>query len=263
MRLGERGELTECYELATEIGNRYGIYIYISDLVPDCILEGGNEPQYDPALIKRSLTLINEILAAYPEGFFDQLVYGDYVGLDLFLVGFISIGMGYVSSYWAETEEGLECRSFLCLDIEEDAQIDILSYTLAHEITHLIDFRVQWLSAAEPGHLYSDEAWDSLNPEDFVYAWDDNDLELEMYDRYYEYFAYSYGAHNALEDRATLMGELFSAALDGRAGTEYTLPFPCLEKLDFFFRCIRDSFDTRGWLEETIWEAGLREMRGE
>ena len=262
IRYGEIPELRECYELATEIGNRYGVWIYIGDLVPDWIWDAGNEPQCDPVFVKRALFLMDEVLSVYPEGFFDQLVYGIYTRLDFYIVGFSPVGMGYVSKVQEESAVFGAARSYLCLDAEDDVQIDVLPYTLTHEITHLVDWRVQYVAANEEGHLYSDEAWMALNPEGFVYAWDDNDLELEMYDRYYEYFAYSYGAQNPLEDRATLMGELMDAAMDGRIGEGfYSLPFPCLEKLDFFFRCIRDSFDTSSWPEETVWEWALRRMR--
>ena len=261
IRYGEIAELKECYELAAEIGNRYGVWIHIGDLVPRWIWDAGNVPQCDPVLVKRALFRMDATMAVYPEGFFDQLVYGVYTRLDFYIVGFSPVGMGYVTRIQEESPVMGAARSCLCLDAEDDVQIDMLPYTLTHEITHLIDWRVQYVAANEEGHLYSDEAWMALNPDGFRYAWDDEGLELEMYDRYYEYFAYSYGAHNPLEDRATLMGELMSATMDGRAGTEYTLPFPCLRKLDFFFRCVRDSFDTTGWPEETAWEQGLWELQ--
>ena len=89
----------------------------------------------------------------------------------------------------------------------------------------------------------------------------DEDKELAMYDLYFTYFTYSYGAGNPLEDRATLFGNLFQRYFLGEdARTANAFTPECCIKLEFYLACLRDGFDTTGWPEETSWEAVFRSI---
>lgn len=259
-RRGEMDELRELYELAAEIGNRYGIYIYFADISPYWVYVGGeNKRLEDPVMIRSALETIDRILAVYPEGFFDQLVYGDLVCMDLYIVGINSFGWsGFSTTY--RFPEGKHSCVVVCADAQH--LIDGLTYVLPHELAHVTDSRIAYVSAHEDGRLFSEERWMALNPEGFEYGLDDEEKALEMYDRFPTYFSYSYGAENPLEDRATLFGSLMQWYFEDRANAPGRLPADCFEKIEFFFRCIRDAFDTTGWPEKTVWEQALEAMMG-
>lgn len=245
--------MEENYELAAELGNRYGIFFRIADLIPDRMPEEGDAYQNDPVLVGAALRKIDSILSAYPEHYFDQLVFGDHDRLELVLVGFCPVGMGYVAAcpeYAGEADGRLVLE--LCLDIENSGLIDELDYNLPHELAHLTDWYLQYLSDTEEGHLFSEEAWNALNPEGFEYSYGDEDMELAAYDAAFEYFSYSYGCCNPLEDRATLFGFLMQNHF---RGTVSALTPQQYAKLEFYSRCIRDAFGD--WPEAAAWETQL------
>lgn len=260
VRYGETDELKELYELAAQIGSRYGIYIYFADSSPYWVYVGGeNKRLDDPALIHSALETIDRILAAYPDGFFDQLVYGELVCLDLYIVGFNSYGWsGYSTTY--RLPDGMHNCVIVCS--HEQYLIEGLNYVLPHELTHVTDYRMKYVSEHEDGRLFSEESWMALNPEGFEYGWDNEEKSLEMYDRFSSYFSYSYGAENPLEDRATLFGSLMRSYFEARPDASDRLSDNCCEKLEFYLSCLRDSFDTTGWPEKTSWEQALEVWQG-
>lgn len=268
VRYGGIEELREQYERAAEIGSRHGIYIYIADLVPNWILAHGNETQCDPALVKRSLDQVERILGYYPEGYFDQLLFDEFYGLDLYLVAYSSVAMGS-TSFGPEVDpvggtDMSRMRHFVCIDCE-DLLIDTLSNTLPHELAHVTDRRLQYVSEHEEGRLFSEEAWNALNPEGFVYPYDDEELTneiIEQHVEYLEYFSNSYAMQNPLEDRANLMGYLSRAAMGDSELDPDRYFEPCLIKTEFYLRCLRDAFDTSSWPEKTVWEQALEVLMG-
>ncbi len=267
VRYGAIDELKEQYERAAEIGSRHGIYIYIADLVPNWILEHGNRTQCDPALVKRSLDQVERVLGYYPEGYFDQLLFDDFYGLDLYLVAYSAVAMGYTSFGPQDPENGTDMtrvRHFVCIDCE-DLLIDNMSNTLPHELAHVADRRLSYVSEHEDGHLFSEEAWSALNPEGFVYPYDDEELTneiIEQHVEYLEYFSNSYAMQNPLEDRANLMGYLSSAAMGDSELNPDRYFEPCIIKMEFYLRCLRDAFDTSSWPEKTLWEQALEVLMG-
>ena len=260
VRYGGIDELKELYELAAEIGSRYGIYIYFADISPYWVYVGGeNKVLDDPVLIRSALETVDRILSAYPKGFFDQLVYGDLVCLDLYIVGFNSSGWsGYSTTY--RLPDGRHNCVIVCANAQP--LIDGLTYVLPHELTHVTDNRIAYVSEHEDGCLFSEERWMALNPEGFEYGGENEEKTLEMYDRFPTYFSDSYGAENPLEDRATLFGSLMRSYFEDRHDASDRLPDNCCEKLGFYLRCIRDAFDTTGWPEKTAWEQTLDIWQG-
>ena len=81
-----------------------------------------------------------------------------------------------------------------------------------------------------------------------------------MYDRFPEYFSYSYGAHDPLEDRATLFGDLISCYLLDNYGLG--LGRGALDKMEYYLACLRGGFDTRLWPEQTPWEYAWARLSG-
>lgn len=253
VRYGKRAELNEQYRRATEIGNRYGIDIRIADLVEDSVLNDGDEREYNPEIITAALTAVDRILAAYPEGFFDQLVYGEYSGMEISLIGFCTIGMGFVTT----DVRGAESVNEMCLDIADYGLIEELDYNLPHELTHMIDFRIEHFKNWESPDLNNyEEKWAELNPKDLVYAYGDSELEELIYDKYPSYFSYSYGCSSPLEDRATFLGELMKNYLTKPEGS-ITMEPEAYAKMEFWCHCCREAFDTKGWPEQTPWEIQL------
>ena len=252
----EQNDLKELYERASEIGNRFGIYIYIGDLIPDGAEYWNYEPMCDPERIGAALDVIEKVFSAYPEGFFDQLVYNEVVRTEMALVGFCADGMGFASTEIRNDGEA----NMIVIDLSNDGLVDTVNYILPHELTHVIDYKIRDYEEWDDEILTNfDEEWAKLNPKGFEYALGDEDKELDLCDQYYEYFAFSYGCANPLEDRATLMGLLLQNDLCEVKGVRLTIE--TYEKLEFYFQCLRKAFDTTGWPEMTSWETELIKER--
>ncbi len=195
---------------------------------------------------------MEEILSLYPEGFFDQLVYGQCNSFEISLVNYCAIGSGYANTI----TRGNGTVNVICLVAPEDGSVELLRSTLPHELTHIIDFRIGYYQDWESDILNCyEEKWAELNPEGFRYGHDDEELCLSMYDKYFTYFADSYGCATPLEDRATLFADLMGY-YQKPLGEFYLPPERCA-KYEFWCRCCRDAFDTSTWPEQTEWERQL------
>lgn len=238
---------SDLYDKAKKIGNKYGVVIEIAENVPDYALYGTSTRLYDEEKINLSLDEIDNILALYPDGFFEQLMYDNYQELRIYIIGFCSIGMG-VADY-------NDNFNFIVMDAEDVGLIEAFSYNLNHEMAHVIDRKLTYVSEMEEGHLFSEEKWNELNPEGFFYTYGESDeLTCNIYSEFSSYFSYSYGAENALEDRATIFGTYMDAYMTNKDDLKNILQKGAMKKLDYYCECIRDAFDCTGWPEKTPWE---------
>ena len=97
--------------------------------------------------------------------------------------------------------------------------------------------------------MFSESIWKELNPEDFYYhGYQDAD-----YEKFNDYVVCYDGMRCAPKDRATLMESLMEP---------YAIPGPCLEKAEFYSRCIRQAFDDSSWPEKTAWEEEIAAQKG-
>ena len=186
----------------------------------------------------------------------EQLLYGTQRKIEVHLVGTLTkrpseeTNLGFTSfAGFAEQQEG---KSVIAVDI---TRLGSLEQTLYHEIAHLIDNKLAFDASLREDAIYSEEAWQALNPTTFAYAESYHNLPMELYQEEYDaYFIDIYSRTFSKEDRARIMEYAmvestwtFSASL-GR-----------LAKLEYWTDCIRDAFDTTGWSKQTIWEQTLEE----
>lgn len=254
---GELPGLTELYERAAEIGEEYGIALYIADTVPERVAEYNTDQLTDPALLSDALDSIETILDAYPEGFFSQLVYGTFgynaffltAGLTTEEAGMVSSAGGVVS------DDGF--RHVLAI-VYNEWDPDGFVISLNHEISHLVDRRLAYRSMVVEDALFSEDGWNALNPEGFSYTCSYNDYWDNDWISYVDYFMDSYAMTFPTEDRARLFGEAMYRTITIDGGGYFPEPFfaegPFHDKMDYYSRCIRDGFDTDGWPEQTAWE---------
>ena len=252
------GDLADVNDKATTLENTYGIEIYLGEEVPEMIGEYYTEQITDHDQLDYALDLLESIFSSYPENFFPQLIYGGNQGLRVYLSGKITADQeGLLSEAGAYvTDLNYYKVMVLCLDQAFDWE-----YVVSHEISHIIDKRLELYSSYNPDALYSEEGWNSFNPEGFSYLNTyDNYGDATQYIQYPEYFVENYAVTYPTEDRAMLFGAAMSTSL-GSYSYEHIFTDPeniaMQNKFAYYCQCIREGFDTTGWPETTPWEEML------
>ncbi len=247
------GELLspELYRRAAEMGEKYDVDIRIGEL---CELDYDSKYKYaeiltDNDMAENALDILEASLEMYPEGFFTQLKYEDISEIRIELTAFLRDMIGG----FAENKGDYYLVAIDCNHISP--------YVVSHELSHVIDKRLEFDAQLRSDALYSEEKWLSLQPEGFDYAYSyDNDPD-KIYE-YYDlpdfsviYFTDAYSLTFPTEDRATLFGTVMDEDLREWLGTHRSKNID--NKLDYYCRCIRDCFNTEGWPETTEWEKML------
>ena len=242
-----------------ELEEKYNMYIYLGSEI------FATETDYTLSCCKSAsemdaaLYIVDEVLSLYPEGFFEQIKFGNIRTIGLYLCN----GFTKKASYGIENAIALAgtdgYERFLVLDISYPSD---LRRNIIHEISHWTDNRINQQQD------YSDEetfesAWSKLNPDDFYYMNDYN--KTSPFYRYTygsakadAYFVDSYSMSKATEDRARLFEYLMR--YDKEYGSKYMESEAMRKKLHMYFESIRKCFDTTGWPDETIWEHKLNQL---
>ncbi len=254
------GELAPLYERAAAIGRRFGVELQIGEWVELTPVEYDIEPLEDYRTLEDGLDILEETMARYPDGFFEQLLYGDVRGLKIALTGGLSSGQGSgypvkADGYVTEAGGYLE----MALSLED---VYYLPSVFTHETAHLIDRRLAYDALYDVTSPFSEEEWNRYNPEGFSYDGSyDGERRLEK-DQWGEYFLDGYCLTYPTEDRAELMKDAMSLE-PVWAGAKSVRTSPLLqEKFRYYCACIRSAFDTRGWPETTAWEEALQTPEG-
>ena len=236
------------YARAKELGDRYGLEICIGDQCETDYPNFTASQVTNPEDITDALDQLEDALAAYPEGFFQQLCYDTIQQLEISLMTNLVPGDGYQGSY-----------NGFAFSQDDEYQIVVDIYTMAettyfHEISHMIDSRLHWDTEFRPDARFSEEHWKSLSPESFSYTFSYDSVWPNIYGNGLDsYFIDGYSCTYPTEDRARVM-----ETATGDAG-EWTFAEhePLREKLSYYCDCIRDCFDTTGCPETTRWETYL------
>lgn len=239
-------EFEELYDYAEEISEKYGISIFIGDTIPEWL---GVTSCDDTELTRKCLEATDEALDCYPEDFFRNIPYDCFDRIYLFITG------------TGGTAGAYSCGSnFLWIHIDANcmnANKEFYCYTLHHELCHMIDYR---MLSQFPGHVptIDNAVWNSYNPKGFQYAGPDDERQIEVYDTFFEYFAYSYGTANEMEDRAIFFGKSMSYYQNGGILPSWTEMPHCREKYEYFCRCLRREFGWESAESVLPWEAMLK-----
>lgn len=252
---------------ANALEEEYGVEIYIgSDAMTNFAGAYHMGTCTDRGQIEVGLNSLERVLGMYPKGFFPQLDYGSVKGIKIHLTGQISssgaantISAG-VLAFTAEYQN----TQIIVIDITQMMQIS----TIAHEITHMIDRKLE-----HEGYLLESE-WAKLNPSGFEYRnryVDENGgTSFDSIDAKYTYYAAKYGDASyddvyfyddyaktySTEDRARIMQFLMG---DGYANEEFLKCKHIIKKLKYYKDIINECFDTSGW-GTTTWEERINEI---
>lgn len=238
-------ELKDLYERAAQIGNKYGVYIRLGEDLPEYAIPYVYDlpDEFDVNKINDTLDHVESALSKFPDGFFDQLNYGDYKGLEIDVFRW-PLYQG-LQTFW--TEEGyIMAYSMNCLCTDD---LDMQEQGLIEAIFTAADLKVRAYNDNFESPSFSEELWKENNPEGFYYSgYMDPDIAKGYYDMYKDYVVSEDSLISAKRDRALLM----EALLDQKDMT-----VECLQKAEFFSQAIRDAFDDSTWPEQTTWEAAI------
>jgi hypothetical protein len=247
------GELTGARGRADTLGQEHGIEIRFGREVPQQVGIYQMQGCSDETLLSEALDTLSQSLSCYPDGFFPQLCFGDTTGIIIYLATDIS----------GDTEGMLDTPTGF-MDSDDHNLVMVLStdylwdwdYTISHEISHMIDQRLEYRAAYVADALFSEETWASYNPEGCAYLNTYENYEgNELYDVYSDYFADAYGMTFPTEDRAELFGLAMSDYLGNfDEDVFFKANAPTTGKYRYYCESIRDGFDTTGWAEIMPWE---------
>jgi len=295
-RYGKIDELKPLYDRAMEIGNKYGVYIYIADLVPEEGVQEGINQLTDAEQIASALDRIDAVLGQYPEGFFDQLAYGHYDGTCIYV---------YDDDYGAIAQETvfdgdknwfpirLQIRHFT-LDFEDLALTEKadgnegtasspvvlgeLEHELIRQIYTITEKHIRSYCENFEIPFFSERIWNGYNEDYFEYpGFPDRDELAQLYEYHHDYFVTANALKDPYSDRQILFDRVMSEAFYHEVCGDYEystekkahdnidsvkdLNAPLAKKAwikaDFLAQAIRHTFDTTGWPEQTIWEKEL------
>lgn len=238
----------QLYQRTAELSERFGVDIRIAE---QCSLDYTHYDTYaltDPVFIRSGLDMLENVLARYPEGFFDQLCYGSVETIRIELAGGLMIKDGVENRRDSAAGFAQNMGSFYLIALDG---FMMREGTIYHELSHIIDKRLEWDSLLRADALYSEEAWLSLQPEGFQYVMSYVDVLEGSTDP--NYFISDYSTTFPTEDRA----ELMEASMEG-ISWNFEPGSGSRVKMQFYADCIRDCFDTDGWPETTSWEDVLK-----
>ena len=251
--------------LAARLEERYDVTIVLGENVPAAFSDYTALPETDPDMIRGTLTVLNNVLSRYPEGFFRSLRGNYYRDIVFYLTGELTpLDTSYsISNAGAFTTDcGGLCQLALSLPSDPDPAM------VVHELTHAFDYR---FSGED---LWDEDAWNAMNPAGFSYYNSYIDENGESYEftgsREYTaeggspqeevYFIDAYSKTYSMEDRARLMENLL---IESEPYSDCCSSPHIQEKLSYYFRFLRDKMDDGTWPDRTEWEEALESASGE
>lgn len=247
----ESEQMQQLRQQADALEEEYGVQILLGDRCQTEFIDFTAERTEDYEAIRSELYELETALSSYPEGFFRQLRYYSVRGVQIQLVGQLTPLDGF----------GRENGSYAAFTYIGENQFEIVSNVYAtttesyyHEFSHNIDNHLEYIASTTEETQYSEDEWMALNPEGFEYSYDYQSEFEPIPEGCEDYFLDSYSTIKPTEDRAQIM-EQAMMEYSGWMFEEYPRLY---DKLEYYCRCIRESFDTTGWPETTLWEQHLK-----
>ena len=240
------------YERAAQLSRRFDVEIRIAE---QCSLDYTNYHGYvmtNPYYIRLALDTVEDALSQYPEGFFRQLCYGPIESVRIELVDALTAKENVQNRNDAITGFAQNMGSYHLIVLDG---YEVRKPTVFHELSHVIDKRLEWDALIREDALYSEEAWLALQPEGFEYGNTYLGYAETAQVSYVESgdFVSDYSMTYPTEDRSTLMEiAMLDQTWAFEPGTGRWA------KMEYYAACIRDCFDTTGWPETTRWEQVLK-----
>ena len=231
---------------AEELSRHYGLNILVGENCDTMFFDFTAQHMTDWQKVSQALDMLAETLEVYPEGFFRQLRYDTIKSVEIHLVGTITATTAeYIHTYEGFVQEDYG-KQVMVIDIGISRKA-----TYFHEFSHIIDAFLAWDASVRADALFSEETWNSLNPDWFPgYSFDySNEQPIQDYTSFID----SYATIRPTEDRARVLEFSMEEYCDGFFEEGTVLQ----SKLSYYCRCIRDAFDTTGWPDVVIWEQYL------
>lgn len=247
------GQLLDLRARADALEQIYDVQICFGPETPDQLGIYQLSCENDSAVLTKCLDKLSASLKCYPANFFSQLCMGENTGITFYLAGSIHSDTDGMLNEPTGFTDSVDQQLVMVLSTPYCWDWD---YTINHELSHLIDQRLEYRSNYVEDALFSESKWSSFNPDgcEYLNTYDGYE-ESEMYELYSDYFADAYGLTFATEDRA----ELFGLAMADYLGSFDEDAFfkkdsPTAAKFRYYCECIRDGFDTTGWEDVMPWE---------
>jgi len=264
---GKWNSLNKLYEKAYDIGEKYGVRIYVADLVPQEILEYVSGVDYvNAANITATLDELDYLLGLFPENFFvkflDEFIDFHDLPFEIYVAGEADHvnAVTYLDYVEGDDEDWHYTHYGVYIDTPPAEQAYMLSFYLASSIASATNIARTWNEEEDPGTVaMSFETWMSLNPSDFVYL-DDNvtvAAATALQEKYWEYFLIPSQTMNIYSDQFALFGYLF---MDTAANDITDVSPQYLKKVGYYLECLRKDLDSSNWPAETSWEATYHKM---
>ena len=249
-------DLSDINARITALEQKYGFSIYFGPEVPKRIDYYDIHQFKNKDKLSIALDSLEEILDCFPDDFFTQLCYGDIRGMRIYLCGDISSGHSDMINEPSGFVNIINNHNVIVLNCNYSWDF---SYTVGHEISHLIDQKLTFIHTYDEKSEFSEGKWNSFNPDSFSY--DDSYANYNPDDpsnHISGYFIDSYGMTFATEDRSEIFGTAIDDYINGiYDDARFTDDSPIRNKLDYYSRCIRDGFDTKDWPDTMAWESVL------
>lgn len=247
--------LRDVAAIAEEITQTYGItVIYGADLISRVASDYSTQAVDDPDVLAHHLGQLKEALRVYPAGFFDDLAYGEYTRLEIYLCDtFVPLTPeGITTAQALSNTRG----SVLVIGFDVNLMEGVYPEILAHEIFHLMENRMnyvdfdlleEWMTLTPGGYdayyfSYHDENGQEMNDPSHTYGWESDPAEA--------YFADAYSKSYPTEDRARIFEYLVRSQGDPIFADSPVM----MEKARTLCRLIRETFPSVAATLRAGWE---------
>lgn len=242
-------------EIAARIKEKWGVsVIYAEPQIHKVASDYSTIAITDSAKLHDALLQLEQALAAYPDDFFDDLCYGDYTVLELYLCGKFTP----LTAAGITTAEALSNTRGSAMVIGFDVNQMDGEYVrvLAHELLHIMERRIdqidpdalaEWITLTPGGHdayyySYHDENGNEMNDQSNTYYFESDPANA--------YFVDAYSKSFPTEDRARVFEKLMESG-----GDPYFADSPVLiTKARTLCRIIREYFPSVAALQCASWE---------
>lgn len=250
----DRMEL-ELAAITQRINEKWGVKVYYQpDLVHLVASDYDAAAVTDLQVLYSHILQLEDALSTYPEGFFDDLCYGDFTHLEIYICGkFTPLTPNGIT-----TAEALSNTrgSAMVIGVNVEYLNGEYPRVLAHELLHIMERRIdqididifgEWITLTPGGHdayyySYHDENGYEMNDVTNTYYFEDDPADV--------YFVDAYSKSFPTEDRARVFEKLVESG-----GDPFFADSPVLmEKARVLCRIIRENFPSVAALERASWE---------
>lgn len=204
------------------IEDTYGVKVFYGNETSGYSVGGMSTTVIPDSSISSALTQLNDALATYPVGFFQE-----------FLNKNINVNVYLIKNYSANNVTGVTDTSFKRINISIAMDFPF-NESFHHEVLHAIEYYIE-----RSGGKFT--SWNSFNPADFSYGSENKDYSYSVTGEASSYFVNNYAQVSQSEDMASTF-EYMTASK--RYSCFDSHGYPIWKKSDYLSRMIDTYFNT-------------------